>query len=296
MTDRIVDISEGGARLHVRYSQLVIEREGQPEVTTPLNELGVLLLSHPRVELTQSVIAGLAENGGSLVVCDGKLLPTAMVLPLQANTLQTERMAAQVGAPLPLRKQLWKQIVQAKIRAQGRLLRELHASDGGLLVMAERVRSGDAGHHESQASRIYWPLLFRDPKFRRGRDYADQNAHLNYGYAVLRAIVARAVAAAGLHPSIGLQHHNRYDQFCLANDLMEPYRPIVDRAVYQWVQDHDPAQPLDKLAKAALLRPLLARFEHLGEERTLFDLAGRTVASLLRALEGSKPKLEFAEV
>lgn len=296
MTDRIIDISESAATLHVRYAQLVIEPEGGAAVTTPLSEIAVLVISHPRVLMTQAVIAGLAELGGSVVVCDQKYLPVAMMLPIQAHGTQAERFAKQAQASQPTRKRLWQQIVRAKIRNQGRLLQELHANDAGLLAMAERVRSGDAGQLESQASRRYWPLLFADPKFRRGSEGPDQNSHLNYGYAVLRAMVARAVCAAGLHPSFGLKHHNRYDAFCLADDLMEPFRPLVDRAVYFWIEDHDPTQPLDKQAKAYLIGEIQQRYESAGEERSLFDLASRVASGVARALLGESKELEIPDV
>ena len=281
--ERILDIAERPTRLSVRYSQLVIQPDGGEEVTTPLCEVAVLVLSHPQVSITQAVVSGLAENGGSIVFTDGKHMPSAMMLPLQVHTTQTERFAAQIGASLPLRKRLWQQLVRAKIRAQGRLLQELHGTDGGLIAMAERVSSGDAGNLESQASRRYWPLLFNDPKFRRGSEGPDQNAHLNYGYAILRATVSRALCAAGLHPSFGLQHHNRYDPFCLANDVMEPFRPVVDRAVHRWIQDYDPTEPLNKEAKAALLAPFFARFVVEGESRTLFDGVSRVASDLASA-------------
>jgi CRISP-associated protein Cas1 len=297
MTDRILEISQAAASLHVRYSQLVIEPEdGLPATSTPVSELAVLLISHPRVLMTQAVIASMAENGGMVVVCDQKHLPTAMMLPLQMHTTQTERMARQAQAPAPLRKQLWRQIVRAKIEAQGRLLEKLHGSDSGLRAMAGRVRSGDTGNLEAQASRRYWPALFADPKFRRGREGPDQNSHLNYGYAVLRAVVARALCATGLHPSLGLRHHNRYNPFCLADDLMEPFRPLVDRVVYQWVQEHDPSQPLDKTAKSCILQPILQRYEWEGESRTLFDWIARAASSLAQALMGETRELTIAEL
>ena len=162
--------------------------------------------------------------------------------------------------------------------------------------MAERVRSGDSGHLEAQASQRYWPLLFADPEFRRGREGPDQNSHLNYGYAILRATVARGLCAAGLHPSLGLQHHNRYDAFCLASDLMEPFRPVVDRAVYGWVQDHDATLPLDKEAKAWLLQPFLRRYPVEQEDRTIFDLVARAASSMARVFMGESKELYIPEM
>jgi len=295
MTDRIIDISEAFAELRVHHQQLVIKvGEGDP-VTTPLAELAALVVSNPSVTLSQAVLCGIAEAGGSVVICDRKFLPVAMLLPLQAHGTQAERFARQAQAPLPMRKRLWQQIVQAKIRAQGRLLARLHGEDGGLGAMAARVRSGDPDNLESQASRRYWPLLFADPHFRRGSPGPDQNAYLNYGYAVLRALVARALCGAGLHPSFSLQHHNRYDAFRLADDLMEPLRPLVDAAVYEWIQNHDRTQPLDKESKAWLIGALLERREAAGESRTLFDLVARYASSLARCLLGEAGCLEMPE-
>lgn len=294
--ERILDIADRPARLSVRDAQLVIAPQDGAELTTPLCEVAVIVLSQPHVSVTQAVVSGLADNGGSVVFMDGKHMPSAMTLPLQVHSTQTERFAAQIKASLPLRKRLWQQIVRAKIRAQGNLLRSLHGNDNGLLAMAERVRSGDAGHLEAQASRRYWPLLFADPKFRRGSEGPDQNAHLNYGYAILRATVSRALCSAGLHPSFGLQHHNRYDPFCLANDVMEPFRPIIDRAVFQWIQAHDPAEPLGKISKAALLAPFFARYSVDGESRTLFDLLARLASELAGVFLGEGEKLRIPEV
>jgi CRISPR-associated protein Cas1 len=294
--ERILDISDCPARLCVRYRQLVIQPENGPEVTTPISELAVLVLSQPQVSLTQAVVSGLAENGGSVVFMDDKHLPCAMTLPLQVHSTQTERFAAQIRAPLPVKKRLWQQLVRTKIRAQGKLLKELHGSDGGLLAMAERVRSGDSGSLESQAARRYWPLLFNNAHFRRGSEGPDQNAHLNYGYAILRATVSRALCSVGLHPSFGVRHHNRYDPFCLANDVMEPFRPVIDRAVYLWIQEHDPSAPVDKQAKAALLAPFLARYEIEGESRTLFDTLARVASDLAAAFLRQGEDLRIPEV
>lgn len=296
MTDRIIEIADGPTRLHVKMEQLVIEKDGQPEVTTPLAELAALVLTNPRVQLTQAVISGVAAAGGSVVICGPNFLPAAMMLPLQTHYLQTERLAQQAQMSAPLRKRLWQHIVQAKIRAQSRLLIELHGEDNGLKGLVAQVQSGDPKNVEAQAARRYWTLLFANPKFRRDREAPDQNRHLNYGYAVLRAITARAICGAGLHPSLGLQHRNRYDPFSLAADLMEPFRPIVDRAVAQWIQEHDPMAELDPETKSWLVGTLLARFTVEHEERTLFDILARTASSLAQAILEKKPRLDLTEM
>ncbi|MEA3365483.1 MAG: type II CRISPR-associated endonuclease Cas1, partial [Candidatus Hydrogenedentes bacterium] len=235
MLERIIDISEEGARLSIANQRLVIAREGETVASIPLEEMGALVVSHRAVVLTQPVLAGLAEAGAPVIVSNSKHLPVGMMLPIESHHLQAERLAQQVEASAPICKQAWKQIVQAKVRAQARLLEALYGDDKGIAAMAARVKSGDPDNVEGQASRRYWPAVFADPNFRRNPDLPDQNKNLNYGYAVLRAIVARAACATGLHPSLGIHHHNRYDAFALADDLMEPFRPIVDRAVVAWV-------------------------------------------------------------
>lgn len=293
---RILDIADSAASLHVRLRQLIIRPAEGDEVSTPLAEVAAVVVSNPRVVITQAVVAGLAEHGGTLVVCGTDRLPAAMMLPLQAHVTQTERFALQVAMSLPARKRLWAQIVRAKISAQGRLLAALHGDDGGLAAMSRRVRSGDSGHLESAAAQRYWPRLFADPSFRRAREGPGQNPHLNYGYAVLRALTARALCGAGLHPSLGLNHHNRYDPFCLANDLMEPFRPVVDRAVFEWVSEHGSADPLDRVAKAALIAPLTQDWTAEGASRSPFDWLARAASSLAAALSNPSARLLLPEV
>jgi CRISPR-associated protein Cas1 len=296
MTERIIDLAEAPARLSVRNSCLVIASEGGAETTMPLGEAAVLVLANPQVVLTQPVLAGLAAAGGMVVVCDSKHMPAAMVLPIEGHFTQGERFAVQAQASLPVRKRLWQSIVKAKIRAQARVLTELNGHDGGLSELAAKVRSGDPSNVEAEAARRYWPALFADPGFRRDRYGGNQNRLLNYGYAVLRAIVARAVCAAGLHPSLGLHHHNRYDAFALVDDLMEPFRPIVDRVTAAYCQKHGPDALLDKAAKTALIGSLMRRFSVEGESRTLFDIAQRAAASLAAVFAGERKTLVLPEL
>lgn len=298
MGERILEIANP-ARLSVKDSQLVIEREGLLPFITPVSDISTLLLAHPQVTLTEAVISRLAEAGAMVVTIDRNFLPIAMTLPLQIHSLQTERLTAQIAlGPVP-RKRLWQQIVKAKIRAQANLLKELYGSDGGLAPAAARVRSGDANNLEAQAARRYWGLLFADPKFRRGSDPnesgPDQNRHLDYGYTVLRAAVARAICAVGLHPSIGLRHHNRYDAFCLAADLMEPFRPLIDRRVVSWIAHHPASAPLDNSAKKWLIEAVTMRYWIEREERILSDILFRVASSLAAVLSGSRERLDLPE-
>lgn len=277
---RIIDLSESPARLSVQTENLVIQRENQPSTMLPLNEVAAVILSHPQIMASHAALAGLASRGAMVVVSDQRHMPAAMLLPLETNVLQAERFLRQAQASLPTQKRLWKQIVRAKVREQGRLLDRLEAQDHGLLALCSSVRAGDAANIEAQASRRYWPALFGG-NFKRERDAADQNRLLNYGYAVLRAIVARAICGAGLHPGLGLHHHNRYNPFCLADDLMEPFRPLVDASVVAWVKAHGADAPVDRAFKAALITPLMGRWISGGEARTLFDWMARLAVSLV---------------
>ncbi len=295
MTDRILDVSQKPAKLSVRGGLLVLHQDGQDAARLPVGEVGVLVVSHPQVTYTQSVLAALVEAGGAFVICDRRHLPVGMLLPLDANYVQTERFALQARASRPTHKRLWQQIVRAKVAAQASLLKALYDDDRGIAALAARVRSGDPANVEAQASRRYWPALFEDPDFRRDPDRPDQNRLLNYGYAVLRAVVARAACAAGLHPSLGIHHHNRYNSFCLADDLMEPLRPVVDRVVVQRVRDAGPKAPLDPDAKRALIEPLLGSVVIEGRERSLFDTAARVAASLVAVLHGNRKTLVMPE-
>lgn len=297
MTERILDLSEHPAKLWVRNGLLVIRRElEEPETTVPLSEIAVVIAAHPQVSFTHAVLAGLAEAGASFIACNEKHMPAAMLLPLEAHGLQTERFARQAQLPLPRRKRLWQQLVRAKIRAQARLLAARTGADRGLELLAGRVRSGDSRNCEAQAARIYWPAVFPRKDFRRNKDAAGANACLNYGYAVLRALTARAICAAGLHPSFGIHHHNRYHPFCLADDLMEPLRPLADRAVAALWEARGSEPELDREAKRHLLEALLARYNFHRESRTLFDWMARMAASLAAVVEGRGEKLFIPEL
>ncbi len=295
MTDRILEMSEQPAWLNRRGELMVIALEGQDEVTLPFADIAVVVLAHPQITITQAALSGLAKAGASVVVCDEKFMPSALLLPLEAHFVQGERFERQAGAALPLRKRVWQTIVMAKIEAQAGLLFRLHGDDAGLSAMARRVRSGDPENLEAQAARAYWLALFQDAAFRRDRQREDQNRLLNYGYTVLRAATARAVCAAGLHPSLGVHHHNRYDAFRLADDLMEPFRPIVDEAVYRLVEETGVATPLSRDTKKALIEAVLGRVEVDGESRTIFDALTRAASSLSDIFAGERTTLVLPE-
>jgi CRISP-associated protein Cas1 len=296
MSDRVLDISERPAKLRVNNSLLVVQFDGEPELTVPLADLGVVIAGHPQISFTHAVLTGLAAHGAVLVTCDQQRRPVSMLLPLVTHTLQTERFAAQAELPLPARKRIWKEIVKAKLLAQGRLLTERTGGDHGLQALSARVASGDPQNLEAQAARIYWKVLFGKYDFRRHAEGDGLNSCLDYGYAVLRGIVARALCGAGLNPTLGIHHHNRYNPFCLADDLMEPFRPVVDRIAANLRESRGRDLELDLHAKKALLEALMGRFTVEDESRTLFDLAARAAFSLAAVILKESTKLEIARI
>lgn len=293
--ERVLDFSLGKAHLCVRYEQLVVQREGVPDLPVPLSETAVVVLASRRVTCTLPALDGLMRHGAAVVVCDESMLPSGLMLPLASHHQQTQRMIAQATASRPLRKRLWRQIVRAKVRAQGAMLEVVRGDDGGLYELARSVRSGDPENVEGQAAQRYWPLLFDDPRFRRRRDAPDQNRLLNYGYAVLRAAVGRAVCAAGLHPSLGVHHHGRANAYCLADDLMEPYRPLIDGEVREIAAESGPDTALDGAVKERLVGVLHERLEDAGERRTVLEWIGRSAASLARCVCGEEEAVFFPD-
>lgn len=295
MPDRILDFSEEAAHLAVRYSNLLIRRPEKPDVSVPLSEVAVVVAANPGVTCTLAVLSGVCAAGGTIIACDDKRLPVGMMLPLQGNFVQAERMAMQVAARHPLKKRLWQQVASCKVRGQAASLRDATGEDGGLDELAARIRSGDPENIEAQAARRYWTILFGEWQFRRDRDEPGINAALNYGYAVLRAMTARAICASGLHPSIGIHHHNRYSQFTLADDLMEPFRVVIDRCVLMLVRARGHDLRLDRSCKAEIIEAANGRFVLGGERRSLFEILGRVVASLVEVFAGTARKLSLPD-
>lgn len=293
--ERVLDFSFGQAHLSLRYEQLIIRRDGMPDATTPLEEAAVLVLASRQVTCTLPVLDAMMRHGAAVVVCDESMLPSGMMLPLAAHTWQTQRMIAQATIKRPRAKQLWAQIVRHKVCAQGAILSDVRGDDAGLFALARTVRSGDPMNVEAQAAQRYWPLLFDDPEFLRRRAAPDQNRMLNYGYAVLRAAVGRALCATGLHPSLGLHHHGRANPFCLADDLMEPYRPLVDAEVRAITGEWGGDVTLEGRVKERLVGVLHGRLDHDGEARTAFEWVSRSAASLARCIEGGEERLFFPE-
>jgi CRISPR-associated protein Cas1 len=232
--DRVVDVSGEDLFLHVNRGFLCIERLGEELGRVSLDDIAGLIAHAPDIRWSNSVFTRLAERGVPIVICSANHAPTSLIWPIEGHHLQGAHMRAQIGATRPLQKQLWRQIVSAKILMQGAVLKERGLTADAFNVLARRVRSGDPDNVEALAARRYWKLLFGGD-FRRDQNAGRINGLLNYGYAVLRAAVSRAICASGLHPTLGIFHSNRANAFALADDLMEPYRPLVDNAVWHLV-------------------------------------------------------------
>lgn len=291
MNNRVLDLSETPARLRAENGLLHVELDGRGRKTFPFAEVAAVVCSHPQITLTEAVVAELAAAKAILIACDRKRMPVAMMLPLTAHGTQTEKFELQSKAPLPLRKRFWKEIVRAKIRAQAAVIIDLFGDGTSLRRLASSVSVSNATAVEAQASRLYWSRLFADAAYRRSNDEDPRNALLNYGYAVIRAICARALCSAGLHPALPLHHHNRYDPFPLANDLMEPFRPLVDAWAVEWWRNYGVG--LTPEAKQAVLARLSGRFSNGEERRTLFDWAQILSDRLARCLERSLDRLDI---
>ena len=264
--------------------------------TIPIEDIGVVILDHKQITITQALIAALLDNTVALITCNDKRMPTGMLLPLQGCTTQNERFRKQIEASLPLKKQLWQQTVKAKIENQATLLeKQTKQIARNLRKMAAEVKSGDSDNYEAQAAVFYWRNIFPTiPDFIRGQEEDPPNNLLNYGYAILRAVVARALVASGMLPTLGIHHHNRYNAYCLADDIMEPYRPYVDELVFAIVKD----QGVENLQLTTTLKARLLSIPTLdvvigGKRSPLMVAATQTTASLYKCFSGELRRIAY---
>ena len=274
-------------KLSVSNKQLVIARPEHRRESIPIEDLGVVIVDDVRATYTQAVFIELTNAGTCVLICGRDHLPASMMLPLVGHHTQTERQLAQVKTSVPRKKRVWQALVKAKIIQQAAVLSHFSVHNKGLIQLASRVKSGDPQNVEAHAAQRYWPALLGD-SFRRNRDQPDYNALLNYGYAVIRATVARAIVATGLMPSFGVHHKNRRNPFCLADDLLEPYRPFVDWRVKQIALDTPKdAMSLESRPIRARLLSLLNESVNIGEWSEPMLVAIQTSAdSLRKALTG----------
>lgn len=271
---------------------MVVDREGFDLAAVPIEDIGVLILDHPQITHTQGLLAACSENNVALLVCSEKHLPSAILLPLEGNSLHSKIIAQQAQVTEPTCKRLWQAIVRAKIREQAKALLLSTGDDSPLPAYAKRVKSGDTENIEGQAARIYWQKLFGQD-FRRDPKTPGINILLNYGYAVMRAAVARAIVSTGLHPSLGLHHHNQYNSFCLADDLVEPLRPAVDLKVYELCKKLPEEPALTTENKRVLLETLSADCVMNGQRLPLMTSLHHYAASVRKVICGEHKRMEI---
>lgn len=262
--------------------------------TVPIEDLGLIILDNKQITITQGLIDALLENNCALITCDSRRMPVGLMLPLAGNTIQNERFRSQLDSSLPLRKQLWQQTIESKIRNQAAVLKYVTGMEHkNMLKWSDSVRSGDADNMEARAAVYYWKTIFpNDPCFIRDREDEGANALLNYGYAILRAVVARALVGAGLLPTLGIHHHNRYNAYCLADDIMEPYRPYVDKLVVEMLED-GAEDKLNATNKVKLLNIPVIEVKINEKRSPLMIAVSQTVSSLVKCFRGDCRKLIY---
>jgi CRISPR-associated protein Cas1 len=298
MIKKIIEISEAGAHLAVRHAQLIVKRDGAQISSIPCEDVGVLLVDHIGVTYTHSVFTELLRQGAAVVLCGGNHQPTGMLLPIESNSMQTERFRQQIEAKEPVKKRLWRQIVRAKIKHQAKLVGQDSDVYKVLMVLRDKVRSGDPENIEAQASKKFWPVYVQDiiSEFHRDIEGRPPNNMLNYGYMVMRAAVARALCSAGLLPCLGIHHRNRYNAFCLADDMLEPFRGFVEEKVRDIVKANGVPDELSQPIKARLLEVLYEPVTITGFEGPLMVGLHRTMASLQRCFAGEQKELDLPEI
>lgn len=261
----------------------------------PIEDIGVVVLDNKQITITQGALGALLDNNVAVVTCDEHRMPSGLLLPLEGNTTQSERFRHQIEASLPLKKQLWQQTIQAKILNQSSVLCQLRQMDcGNMEAWAKQVKSGDADNLEGRAAAFYWQNLFGNIKgFRRDREGIPPNNLLNYGYAILRAVVARSLVGSGLLPTLGIHHHNRYNAYCLADDIMEPYRPYVDKLVAELVDSGTDIPQLTTEIKGKLLAIPILDVVINGRRSPLMVGVGMTTASLYKCYSGEIRKIAY---
>jgi CRISPR-associated protein Cas1 len=292
MIGRVVEIASDGRHLAVSRGFMTISTEGDEVARVPLDDISVLLCHAHGLTYSNNLLVELSQRGAAVVLCGPNHMPLAWVWPLDGHHVQALRMRHQIEADEPLKKRLWQGLVRGKITQQGSVLKRLGKEDGAFDLLARKVRSGDPENMEAQAARRYWPLLM-GAEFRRDRQSGGTNAMLNYGYTVLRAGVARAVTSTGLHPSIGLHHSNRGNPMCLVDDLMEPFRPLIDYLVVRLVTDG--AEDVTPSVKGSLARVLSLDMATARGTTPISTCLERLALSLATAFESGKPDLDLPE-
>jgi CRISPR-associated protein Cas1 len=284
------------AYLSTQNEQLVVKfPDDSPVRQVPIEDIGMVVLENQQITITNGLLAKLTERKVAVVSCNAQHLPDGLLLPMTGHSEQSERIRYQMEASIPLKKNLWQQTISSKIRNQAGLLAEKGKGSKRLEYLYKNVSSGDSGNHEAQAAAIYWQTLFDIPDFNRGQSGIPPNNLLNYGYAILRATVARGLVSSGLLPNVGIWHHNKYNAYCLADDIMEPYRPYVDLVVSHIVENEDDFAELTVSLKKELLSIPALDVLIDGQKSPLMVAVSRTTNSLFECFAGTSRKIIYPE-
>lgn len=279
----------------VKNDSIPDDLKKQAERSIPIEDIGIVILDNKRITITQGVIEALLENNAALITCNNSRMPVGLMLPLSGNKTQSERFREQINASIPLKKQLWQQTVQAKIKNQAFVLSNINSTIvKNMNVWASDVKSGDPDNYEARAAVYYWANIFSEIEgFTRYREGIPPNNILNYGYAILRATVARSLVASGLLPTFGIHHRNKYNAYCLADDIMEPYRPFVDKLVRDIVIEEANIEDLSQEIKFRLLNIPVLDVIIDNQRSPLMVAVGQTTASLSKCFSGKLRKIKY---
>jgi len=278
----------------INLPQLKVLGDKDSKKTVPIEDIGMIVLDHHQITITHGCIAALLNNNATIITCNHAHHPTGMMLPIDGNDTQSERFRHQINASQPLKKQLWQQTVQAKILNQAAVLAERGVGHDNMLYWAKSVRSGDPDNYEGRAAGYYWKNVFPEKvEFFRGREGDPPNNLLNYGYAILRAVVARSLVCSGLLPTLGIHHRNKYNAYCLADDIMEPYRPYVDKIVLRIIDNGENFLELGNSIKSQLLAIATVDVQFEKGRSPLMVGLQTTTASLARCYEGRNRKITY---
>jgi CRISPR-associated protein Cas1 len=291
MIKHIIEVSQEPTRLSLRNSQMVVTQSGVEKSQIPCEDIGVIVVDQPQTTYTHQLLCQLSSTDAVVVLCDQNHLPTSILLPLVDHSTLVPRLHLQIALSTPRRKKLWAEIVKEKLKRQAENLPEDYPAKAKILDFARNVKSGDSTNREAQGAKVYWQNWLWQEEFRRDRDSAGINSMLNYGYAIVRASLARAVVAAGLQPSLGLMHRNRANAFCLVDDLIEPYRPMVDSQVREIYRQGYAELTVE--CKKQLLQLLAIPMEIRKETGPSGVMFQRYLNSLVRCMEGTEKRLEI---
>jgi len=278
--------------LAVKNKQLLIKGKDEEDKTVPIEDIGFMVMENQQIIVSMPLLDELVKNNVAVIFCNNKHMPHSMLFPLEGNHLQGEIHRRQIQISEPLKKQLWKQTIECKIFNQANLLKKLEMKFEDILKLAKDVKSGDSTGREGVAAKIYWSRLFGE-SFTRERQGPPPNNLLNYTYIVLRAAMARALTGSGLLPTFGIHHHNRYNAYCLADDIMEPYRPFVDATVYEINTKYPELNDISTEIKVELLQILAADVNFKKTTRPLMVGLSQTTASLARCFSGEQRVIEY---